>query len=568
MKIELLPYKDRLVQLASACTALMDVGVIVVDKWLNQLINTFHYERQPIDIQVNSVVGSVIVTGKPVIVKDRRQSSECQSCADFHSCSIDSIIGVPILTEAECIGAIAMLIPPSQPELLGNKSEEIVPLMEQIAFWIAKAIESDARGTYLNDLRERAVRAFGAVPDPVAVTDEKMRIVFCNEAFCGFFGIDDAVGGDLDRLLLRQQAGQTKDILREDSLFFGEACGLIRLTAIKDMKLDTQDGAKLYVYAFERVGCREALKLVAGDPADEEMERFWGPGEDMQEAKRRAKTAVKNNLPVLIEGHDQAQAERLIRMLHKSSSAGDAPFFKVDCRREMQELEKLLFGVGGEVPGMLRLSKNSVLCLWMINHMPMYIQKRLAAYISEQQLSGMQGSMARIIAASDESLENLVRRSRFSQQLLRQISQNYILIPDIGDNTANVNYYLSCFVEKFAEAYHCSPNELGNPAWAELYRKNFSVDYLSLQRLAEVWVMQHRGRPARSGKSGRCLACAVDVSLGAEEQEAQLQELRGLLESGGSKQEIAKALGISRATLYRWIDKYSLNERKQERKRV
>ena len=42
MKIELLPYKDRLVQLASACTALMDVGVIVVDKWLNQLINTFH----------------------------------------------------------------------------------------------------------------------------------------------------------------------------------------------------------------------------------------------------------------------------------------------------------------------------------------------------------------------------------------------------------------------------------------------------------------------------------------------------------------------------------------------
>ena len=146
MKIELLPYKDRLVQLASACTALMDVGVIVVDKWLNQLINTFHYERQPIDIQVNSVVGSVIVTGKPVIVKDRRQSSECQSCADFHSCSIDSIIGVPILTEAECIGAIAMLIPPSQPELLGNKSEEIVPLMEQIAFWIAKAIESDEIG--------------------------------------------------------------------------------------------------------------------------------------------------------------------------------------------------------------------------------------------------------------------------------------------------------------------------------------------------------------------------------------------------------------------------------------
>ena len=81
-------------------------------------------------------------------------------------------------------------------------------------------------------------------------------------------------------------------------------------------------------------------------------------------------------------------------------------------------------------------------------------------------------------------------------------------------------------------------------------------------------MIQHRCRPARSGKSGRCLACAVDVSLGAEEQEAQLQELRELLESGGSKQEIAKALGISRATLYRWIDKYSLNERKQERKRV
>ena len=64
MGMELLSYQDRLIQTARALKSMLQVDIIIVDKWLKQLVNTFPYQHPPIDVQTNSVVGRVIIAGK------------------------------------------------------------------------------------------------------------------------------------------------------------------------------------------------------------------------------------------------------------------------------------------------------------------------------------------------------------------------------------------------------------------------------------------------------------------------------------------------------------------------
>ena len=62
MLLELTDYQEELRALSGAIKSLLDVDVIIVDRWLTQLVNTFHYSREPLDIRVNSIAPGVIDT--------------------------------------------------------------------------------------------------------------------------------------------------------------------------------------------------------------------------------------------------------------------------------------------------------------------------------------------------------------------------------------------------------------------------------------------------------------------------------------------------------------------------
>ena len=108
--MELIDLKEDIKQIAYMLKRMLNADVIVVDRHLNSLINTFEYEKKPIDIKVNSAVGSVIVSGEMKIVEDKSCFDECRNCPQYEDCEIASIVGVPVTAAQKCIGAIALLI--------------------------------------------------------------------------------------------------------------------------------------------------------------------------------------------------------------------------------------------------------------------------------------------------------------------------------------------------------------------------------------------------------------------------------------------------------------------------
>ena len=80
----------------------------------------------------------------------------------------------------------------------------------------------------------------------------------------------------------------------------------------------------------------------------------------------------------------------------------------------------------------------------------------------------------------------------------------------------------------------------------------------SLKRFAELLVIEQNGAIITLDNVKRVQFKYGYKGLGGtdDEQEERVREL--LLYSGKTKKEIAKELGIGRATLYRWLEKYNL----------
>ena len=68
----LLPYKEEIGTLAQSLKGVLGADVIVVDKYLNRIVNTFHYRYNSADIRINSVVGNIVTTQKLQMIYDRK----------------------------------------------------------------------------------------------------------------------------------------------------------------------------------------------------------------------------------------------------------------------------------------------------------------------------------------------------------------------------------------------------------------------------------------------------------------------------------------------------------------
>ena len=68
----LLRHKDEIVMIAQSLKAVLGMDVIVVDKYLNRIVNTYTYRFHTGDIRINSVVGNIVMTQKVQMVYDRK----------------------------------------------------------------------------------------------------------------------------------------------------------------------------------------------------------------------------------------------------------------------------------------------------------------------------------------------------------------------------------------------------------------------------------------------------------------------------------------------------------------
>jgi two-component system response regulator HydG len=164
----------------------------------------------------------------------------------------------------------------------------------------------------------------------------------------------------------------------------------------------------------------------------------------------------------------------------------------------------------------------------------------------------------RLISATNQPLETMVADGRFREDLLYRINTIEIRLPPLRERLEDLPDLVSHFVSTCARKYRLPEKPLSDDAMAALRRHRWPGNVRELSHAVERALLLSDGdvldaadfRLVKSEPSAR-------QSLNLEENERRMVT-RALEEAGGNISQAAAALGITRAALYRRIEKFSL----------
>jgi transcriptional regulator with GAF, ATPase, and Fis domain len=296
----------------------------------------------------------------------------------------------------------------------------------------------------------------------------------------------------------------------------------------------------------------------------------------------------------LIRGESGTGKELLARALHANSSRVDKPFIKVHCAALSPGLlESELFGhVKGAFTGAhkdkigrFELADGGTLFLDEIGDISLEIQTKLLRVLQEKTFERVGSSEAirvdvRIIAATHQNLEELIRQSRFREDLYYRLKVIDVWVPSLRERREDIPELALHFLHIYAQRCDKTVEHIDDDALTVLKSYRWPGNIRELENVIERAVVVAEGstimasdlspelsRAGKNGASEQSIANgAVNVhpaeGLRAERQEYDRREreqmVRALATASGNKAEAARALGMARSTFISRLKKHGL----------
>jgi len=289
--------------------------------------------------------------------------------------------------------------------------------------------------------------------------------------------------------------------------------------------------------------------------------------------------AAHSDAPVVLYGESGTGKELAASALHRLSPRSPGPFIRVNSAALNESLlESELFGhVKGAFTGADRnrmgrfeASHRGSIFLDEIGDMPLSTQAKLLRALQEKVIEKVGDHRpipvdVRIITATNQDLERLMKQGRFREDLFFRINVIPIHLPPLRDRREDIPFLVDHFIEKSASKIQKKINGLSraalemlmNYSWPGNVRELINViDYALV--LCPGGQIQPDHLPAMLQRQGLRPAAGRErpgEGSGADEREMLLQALS---QAGGRKAEAARLLGISRVTLWKRLKTHNL----------
>ena len=459
MSIELVEYEKEIKNMAETVHDVFGIEMIVVDRWLHTIVNTFDYGDNPVDVKINSVVGNIIVTGEPQLIRNRMESEACLSCPDYDRCEMEGVIGVPIIYNDVCLGVIAVLVRRSNKKLF-QKAQKVFSTLVKFSEMFVGFLESSKASQAVADIKNLLTAPFDAVEEPVVYLAKDNSVLFANDAFCTFFSADKVSVQKrlISEVVKDRRVGPGKE-MHVGNLFVGDKNSTAQIDKIQEYSMDIWDLDRIIYFKLKSPVVY--LDRPMAYQAEKKLETFWGPSVHMQHAKEQAINATSNPLPVLIHGPSNSQNRELMKIISRYGPDVDSAPAIIECSNVTDELKHLLFGDGVEHPGHLWPSPCSAICLASVDRMPQYLQLQLLDFVVKQRDRSDASGKLRIYATTIRDLDDLSNKGLFVRDFYQILRQNYIHIPAIDDSYEDREYYLKMYLDQYAATYKRSKMTVG-----------------------------------------------------------------------------------------------------------
>jgi len=300
-----------------------------------------------------------------------------------------------------------------------------------------------------------------------------------------------------------------------------------------------------------------------------------GASPAVEKLLREIQLAGTSAARVLIQGENGTGKELVARALHAAGPRRDQPFVAVNCSAIPEELiESELFGhergafTGATQSrrGRFEEAHKGTLFLDEIGDMSARSQTKLLRALQENEITRVGGNRAirvdvRVIAATNQNLEERVRAERFREDLYFRLAVVPIHVPPLRERAEDIPLLVEHFVSEIARESGGKPRTFSTSAVDLLRHYAFPGNVRELQNIVErLWIMT-RGSIIGPDQVQAILpradgAAAQGVRLSEAVREFERKEIEAaLLGAGGSMTRAASMLGLERSHLYKKMKK-------------
>ena len=226
---------------------------------------------------------------------------------------------------------------------------------------------------------------------------------------------------------------------------------------------DVDDAVELIQRAIAHFAELNAQQPHAID--DDDNPEIIGEAPAMQEVFRAIGRLSQSNITVLITGESGTGKELVAHALHKHSPRSATPFIALNMAAIPKDLiESELFGhAKGSFTGACRPRRGrfeqadgGTLFVDEIGDMPAETQTRLLRVLADGEFYRVGGTTpikvnVRIIAATHQNLEGLVKEGRFREDLFHRLNVIRVHLPHLADRREDIPRLLSHFLKRAAE---------------------------------------------------------------------------------------------------------------------
>jgi len=318
----------------------------------------------------------------------------------------------------------------------------------------------------------------------------------------------------------------------------------------------------------------------------ERLVNIIGESEKMHALFEMVEKVAGTDSTVLIQGESGTGKELVARAIHDLSDRSDRNFIAVNCAAIPDELlESELFGhVKGAFTGAVEsrmgrfeMADNGTLFLDEIGDMKANLQAKLLRVLQSREVEPVGGSRSRkvdvrIIAATNQNLDQMVAAKLFREDLFYRLSVIPITIPPLRERDTDIALLLNSFLKKFNKNNNRNIERFDSQVMEILTNYPWPGNVRELENLVERLVIvtgsgvityhdlpeKYRGgrtvarpHPVTINSAGICLHSVV------EEFENRFI-LQALQKSGGNKKEAAVLLNLKRTTLIEKLKKKHL----------
>lgn len=304
-----------------------------------------------------------------------------------------------------------------------------------------------------------------------------------------------------------------------------------------------------------------------------------GKSAAVEDLRRAVEKVARVDAPVLIIGESGTGKELVARAIHAGSGRHDKPFEAVNCAALPPTLiHAELFGhekgaYTGAVQrriGHFESANTGTLFLDEIGDLPEPLQTTLLRFLEQNVIRRVGGTRdlpldVRIISATNVNLSKAMREGRFREDLFFRLEVLQLRVPALRERGDDIMLLANHFLREFA-------GETGNKAEGftgeterviAAYRWPGNVRELR-NRVYRAVVMRDQGLICPQDMGFERKQTKADLVVRLDEARAQAERNAinvALRRFKGDVRVAAKALGVSRATLYRIMDKLGLAQK-------